>query len=214
MLSGHITSLAVAIQGSKTVAAVGTEDGVIMKVLIEDHMAAEKPLFKMNLSGQSSDRSIRPNPAFDNQEKYLYLLSGNQLVKFPFGSCSLHTDCSSCLDPSDPLRCGWCGSYCATSDECMYPTLMSHSSCPPEVSKFTPISGPLSGGTTVTIYGDNLGNPHQSSESSNIKITVAGSECEVIDRQPRRVQCKTTPVEKEVSGIDLALLSLYFLIVL
>jgi len=88
---------------------------------------------------------------------------------------------------------------------------MSHSWCPPEVSKFTPKSGPVSGGTTITIYGDNLGKPHHSSENSNIRITVAGTECDVTDWQPRRVQCITKHVEKEVSGIHL---SLYFLIVL
>ncbi len=182
-------------------AAIGTEDGRIMKVLLDDRSAAEKPLFEMNLSGQSTDRSIRSNPAFDNEEQYLYLLSGNQLVKFPFGSCSLHTDCSSCLDPSDPLHCGWCDTYCATEEECHNPLLMSKSMCPPEVFEFSPKSGPLSGGTIVTISGDNLGRPHASSENSKIKITIAGAECEVIDWQPRRVQCRTNPVEKEVSGI-------------
>ena len=54
---------------------------------------------------------------------------------------------------------------------------------------------------TANISGNYFGEPHQSSENSNIRITIAGSECEVIDWQQRRVQCRTKPVEKEVSGI-------------
>ena len=200
---GHVTSLAVAIQNRQTVAAIGTEDGLISKIKLDEPMASEKPLFEMNISGQLKDRSIRPNPAFDSTEKFLYLLSGNQLVKFPFGSCSLHTDCASCLDPErvDPLRCGWCDSYCATDEECQTPTLMSRSRCPPEVFDFTPKSGPLSGGTVVTISGDNLGTRHSSQENSDIHVTIADSECQVTQQQPRRVQCITTGVKKEVSGI-------------
>jgi hypothetical protein len=98
------------------------------------------------------------------------------------------------------LRCGWCDTYCATDEECQYPTLMSKNRCPPEVFDFNPKSGPVSGGTIVTISGDNLGTPQHSQENSNIYITIAGIECEVISQQSRRIQCRTKEVKKEVSG--------------
>ena len=196
-----------AIQNQYTVAAIGTSDGWIKKIKLDQREAADKPIFQMNianLSGQSTDRSIRPNPAFDKNEKFLYILSGNSVVKFPFGSCSLHTDCSSCLDADidDPLNCGWCDSYCATSQECHSPLLLSRQRCPPEVFEFFPTSGPISGGTKITIRGDNLGKQSGSVENSNIHITIGEElKCNVIDWQPRRVQCLTEATNKEFAGI-------------
>lgn len=207
--SGYVTSLAVAIQNKYTVASIGTDDGWIRKIKLDERTAADKPIFQMNianLSGQSTDRAIRPNPAFDKNETFLYILSGNSVIKFPFGSCSLHTDCGTCLstDIKDPLGCGWCDSYCATEHECHNRLLFSKSLCPPEVFEFSPTSGPISGGTKITIRGDSLGTPQSSSENSNINIrigSVDGIDCDVVDWQPRRVQCVTRAVQKEVSGM-------------
>ena len=72
--------------------------------------------------------------------------------------------------------------------------------CPPEVFDFTPKTGPLMGGTNVTINGDNLGEEHDMLSKSEINITIAGSVCKVFEWQSMRVQCTTGPVDKEVSA--------------
>lgn len=200
----QVTSLAVGIQGKEAVAAVGTSEGKIMKYKIEkDYQSNAKPLFEMNLypSDPPQDREIRPEPAFDSEQENLYLLSGNQIIKFPFGSCSLHTDCSSCLGSIDPIGCGWCGSFCSKRLECDLNAnnVTNFDQCPPEVFDFEPKLGPILGGTLITFSGDNLGHA-QSGQNSFIKITVAGQPCHIVEWQSRKVVCRTEKVEKELSG--------------
>ncbi|XP_054163112.1 hepatocyte growth factor receptor-like isoform X2 [Oppia nitens] len=200
-VNGLVTSLATDVHNDRTVAAIGTDDGIIKKIILDDPKESEEIIFEMNVSTHTSkDRSIRPNPAFDSKRKNLYFLSDNQVIQFPFGSCSLHTDCASCLSTVDPLKCGWCGSYCATTDECDNPELMSNVECPPEIDYFVPNSGPTRGGTVITIIGHNLGTKLASEENSKINITIADTECDVVSWNMTLIECRTKSVPKEVFG--------------
>lgn len=195
------SSLATDIHNDEAMAFVGTKNGKIMKIHTELHKSADpyNTLFSMNLSTNNSINEVRPFPAFDSNKKYLYFVSGNQVVKFPAGSCSIYTDCASCLSKQDPLRCGWCGSYCATHEECDRPEKLTSSVCPPEMFDFSPTSGPFEGGTQISIIGENFGKP-SSSENSGVFVKVVGTDCEVKEWTQNRVICQTKKIEQTNLG--------------
>ncbi|CAG2178809.1 unnamed protein product, partial [Oppiella nova] len=198
----HVTSLAVDVHNRHTVAAVGTEEGLLSKVVLDERQESDKQILEYNMGSDSddvTDRSIRPNPAFDNKRRDLYVLSGRRLIRVPFGSCRPHQTCDSCLTSNDPLACGWCGTYCAHRDECD-PLLFNQTVCPPVIYDFEPKSGPLRGGTVITITGNNLGQYRDSYENSNITVTVAETNCPVVEWTASRVTCQTQSVLKTVSG--------------
>ncbi|XP_067122898.1 plexin A3-like, partial [Centruroides vittatus] len=73
------------------------------------------------------------------------------------------TNCGICLELHSKYKCGWCSDgigSCRVRGQCNSSLLWLDSSqtCPnPQITKFTPISGPWEGGTNITITGINLG---------------------------------------------------------
>ena len=99
--------------------------------------------------------------------------------------CSkLAQGCSSCLGANiyTDFTCGWCvstTSSCQVNDSCASEAFATVSTqCPsPSITGVSPLAGPLSGGTNLTITGTDLG-----VQASDIFIvTVGGVECVVID---------------------------------
>ena len=74
-------------------------------------------------------------------------------------------NCGMCLELADKYQCGWCNDQCDVEEECIQrnrkisnPWLNKHQTCPdPQILDFDPKSGPLEGGTNITIKGINLG---------------------------------------------------------
>lgn len=193
----HVTSLAITLQKDETVALLGSRDGHVIKVVLERRK--DQPLFTMSLADeQQEDKEIKPSNAFDRLHENIYLLVGNKVVKYPIGSCSVYTKCSSCLKVDDPLHCGWCGTYCAHHDECETPPINT-TTCPPFIYKISPLMGPIQGGTIVTIEGDNF-STSQSNPNANISVTIAGTPCEIITWEYTRIQCKTNEVKQVKQG--------------
>ncbi|MGH0179408.1 UNVERIFIED_CONTAM: hypothetical protein FKN15_001431 [Acipenser sinensis] len=65
------------------------------------------------------------------------------------------TDCSQCWGREDRgHRCVWCENSCRMRSECK---AVQESCSAPEIRKIEPLSGPLEGGTLLTIQGRNLG---------------------------------------------------------
>lgn len=65
----------------------------------------------------------------------------------------------------------------------------------PEITNFFPVSGPIEGGTNLTVRGDYL------NVSNKIKITIGENiTCEVIDLNRTSITCKTRPSEKPMTG--------------
>uniref|UniRef100_A0A3B3C2H0 Plexin-B1 n=1 Tax=Oryzias melastigma TaxID=30732 RepID=A0A3B3C2H0_ORYME len=118
-------------------------------------------------------------------------------------NCSVgRSDCSRCRTADSKYGCVWCGgagsSRCVFQDSC---TDEIKHSCPAPVIHFLdPISGPVEGGTVVTISGSNLG---QRAEDVQSSVTVAGVPCNVIFSRyevSSRIVCETSSSEKERSG--------------
>lgn len=93
-------------------------------------------------------------------------------------------NCGQCLELPERFKCGWCGSECSVQEQCTASTLSETASptkptnsvnqnianfwlnkqnvCPdPQIFTFEPTSGPVEGGTNLTIYGVNLGNKYE-----------------------------------------------------
>uniref|UniRef100_A0AAX7UQV4 Plexin-B1 n=1 Tax=Astatotilapia calliptera TaxID=8154 RepID=A0AAX7UQV4_ASTCA len=91
-------------------------------------------------------------------------------------NCSVgRSDCSRCRTADPKYGCVWCGG--ASSSHCVY-----QDSCTDEIkhtcpAPLDPVSGPVEGGTVVTISGSNLG---QRAEDIQGSVTVAGVPCNVI----------------------------------
>ncbi|XP_053324893.1 plexin-B1 [Spea bombifrons] len=93
-------------------------------------------------------------------------------------NCSVgHSDCSRCQTADPKYHCVWCGGE--------YPSCLFHESCKeqvegtcpaPLIHSIEPLSGPIEGGTKITITGSNLG---QKLEDIADTVTVADIPCQV-----------------------------------
>ncbi|KAL1467727.1 hypothetical protein MTO96_041973, partial [Rhipicephalus appendiculatus] len=111
-------------------------------------------------------RLISRNVAVDSNGTYGYFIIDNQVLRFPVGSCKIYKSCSQCIKTPDPLQCGWCGDHCAHFAECSDREKFSIGFCRMELERVYPLNGPVTGGTIITILGDNLGSPVRKSNSS------------------------------------------------
>ncbi|VDM53657.1 unnamed protein product, partial [Angiostrongylus costaricensis] len=126
----------------------------------------------------------------------LEFLQGNHIIdttKISIFSCSqLATDCSSCMFVSSLWACSWCSGRCA--HDCLRPShnfVCDH----PQILSFSPSSGPVEGGTEVTIIGRDLGS---TMDDVKERVFVAGSRCPVVHYEiSRKVVCR---VEKGTSA--------------
>uniref|UniRef100_A0A3B5AV80 Plexin-B1 n=1 Tax=Stegastes partitus TaxID=144197 RepID=A0A3B5AV80_9TELE len=118
-------------------------------------------------------------------------------------NCSVgRSDCSRCRTADPKYGCVWCGG--AASSRCVYQDSCTDEikhTCPAPVIHFLdPVSGPVEGGTVVTISGSNLG---QRAEDIQNSVTVAGVPCSVIHSRyevSSRIVCETTSSRGEKSG--------------
>ncbi|XP_009950250.1 PREDICTED: plexin-B1, partial [Leptosomus discolor] len=95
-----------------------------------------------------------------------------------FYNCSVgHTDCSRCQTADSKYNCVWCG---GDNPSCIFRGSCKEKiedMCPaPLIYSVYPLSGPVEGGTRITITGSNLGQKHQDIAET---VTVAGIPCAV-----------------------------------
>ncbi|XP_076325026.1 plexin-B-like isoform X2 [Tachypleus tridentatus] len=97
-------------------------------------------------------------------------------------------DCSLCLTRDSKYQCEWCMDSCRFNKSC--PSKHSAKTCPPpRIDVIHPISGPVQGGTLVTIKGSNLGTKREDIQD---KITIGGVPCHLVEYDVSvRVVCRT-----------------------
>ncbi|KAM4721609.1 plexin-B1 [Rhinophrynus dorsalis] len=110
----------------------------------------------------------QPDRRVDNSED-LYVTLYN---------CSVgHSDCSRCQTADPKYNCVWCGgehASCVFQESCREKI---EGTCPaPLIHSIEPLSGPVEGGTKITITGSNLG---QKLEDIAKTVTVARIPCHV-----------------------------------
>ncbi|XP_012278173.1 plexin-B isoform X2 [Orussus abietinus] len=103
------------------------------------------------------------------------------------GSHREHADCSLCLTRDPRYECTWCGTSCVYRHSCMYSPFAV---CPkPRIDMIKPLSGPIEGGTLVTIEGSNLGLRKSDVEG---KIHIGNTPCTLVDYEVSvRIVCRT-----------------------
>ena len=94
---------------------------------------------------QPFENTVEKGELFSNQElvwervnilTLVFCFFSYQVTKFPLQSCSVYSECSSCVSSGDPLGCGWCGNQCTQRDECTDPnTKWSHNTCKPYIKE-------------------------------------------------------------------------------
>jgi len=185
---GLITSLACVKIEKKLITIFGTMDGKIIKFEIE----------KIH-TYQSTENMVEPNPAVDEQNRIVYFVSGSTLIKYPYDSCAIYENCGSCLTSLFlDKNCAWCTGVGCIKNNQFCSTVKSSTYCMPQILNFSPKSGPLAGGTNLTIHGKDL------SLGTNTNIIIHSSinnhSCEVTKVQPSFVSCLTSQVSKPQSG--------------
>ncbi|KAJ1346552.1 hypothetical protein KIN20_001369 [Parelaphostrongylus tenuis] len=135
------------------------------------------------------------NELLPNVTVPLEFLQGNHIIdatNISIFSCSLlAADCSSCMFVSSLWACSWCSGRCA--HDCVRSShnfVCDH----PQILSFSPSSGPVEGGTEITIIGRDLGS---TLEDVKERVFVAGSRCAVTHYEiSRKLVCR---VEKGTS---------------
>ncbi|XP_063319525.1 plexin-B1 isoform X1 [Pelmatolapia mariae] len=137
------------------------------------------------------------------RRKNNFLIDSAEDLYVTLFNCSVgRSDCSRCRTADPKYGCVWCGgasnSRCVYKDSC---TDEIKQTCPAPVIHFLdPESGPVEGGTVVTISGSNLG---QRAEDIQGSVTVAGVPCNVIHSRyevSSRIVCETTSSGGEKNG--------------
>ncbi|XP_030589713.1 plexin-B1 [Archocentrus centrarchus] len=148
--------------------------------------------------------SVEEYPATINvRRKNNFLIDSAEDLYVTLFNCSVgRSDCSRCRTADPKYGCVWCGG--AASSRCVYQVSCTDEikhTCPAPVIHFLdPESGPIEGGTVVTISGSNLG---QRAEDIQSSVTVAGVLCNVIHSRyevSSRIICETTSSGGEKSG--------------
>ncbi|XP_014678730.1 PREDICTED: hepatocyte growth factor receptor-like [Priapulus caudatus] len=105
----------------------------------------------------------------------------------PLKSCHLYMDCGLCVTTEHPHGCGWCGDHCSTAADCGDGGAFRTDTCPPRIRTFSPTSGPLVGGTLITIHGDDFGLLF-----ANISVLLGDSVCNIVKWSMQTITCIST----------------------
>ncbi|XP_012258448.2 plexin-B isoform X2 [Athalia rosae] len=112
------------------------------------------------------------------------------------GSHREHADCSLCVTRDLRFECTWCVNSCVYRHSCLHSLF---SVCPkPRIDMIKPLSGPIEGGTLVTIEGSNLGLKESDVEG---KIHIGETPCTLVDYEVSvRIVCRTGPSPQETTA--------------
>uniref|UniRef100_A0A4W3GDS5 Plexin D1 n=1 Tax=Callorhinchus milii TaxID=7868 RepID=A0A4W3GDS5_CALMI len=117
-------------------------------------------------------------------------------------NCALgSTDCSQCWGREDQGHlCAWCesGLSCKLRSECRQ---VKETCAPPMITRIEPLTGPVDGGTLLTIKGSNLGR-----RFSDIKEGVSIGEVQCIPLEKsyvvsEEIVCRTEPASSVLQGV-------------
>ncbi|XP_067268964.1 plexin-D1 [Pseudorasbora parva] len=97
------------------------------------------------------------------------------------------SDCSQCWGrEAQGHMCVWCHNDCLQRDQCQ--TITAH--CPdPHIQKIEPLTGPLTGGTLLTVQGQNLGH-----RADQVNVSIGEVPCQLLPQEYTisvRLVCET-----------------------
>ncbi|XP_053377903.1 plexin-A1-like isoform X2 [Mercenaria mercenaria] len=164
------SALTVDVTSNYTIAFAGSGKGHIFKVVMETQTSATVYEDVEIAEGDA----IKSSLLFDIGHEHIYVMTDYKLYKMKLYECCQYTTCTTCLGANNPY-CGWCSleNKCSVQKECNQTDEMgwlpySENFCPnitnenadiqqiPALTSIHPNTGPQSGGTLVTIYGQYL----------------------------------------------------------
>ncbi|KAF5893208.1 plexin-D1, partial [Clarias magur] len=125
------------------------------------------------------------------QDKYI---DSPEPIKVEVYSCSGgDSDCSQCWGREQQGHlCAWCDNSCRPRDQCQ----PMKAQCPdPTIHKITPLSGPVTGGTLLTVHGRNLGR-----RVGEVEVFINAVPCQMVQHH-YTVSVKLVCMTGESSGV-------------
>ncbi|XP_065124583.1 uncharacterized protein [Paramisgurnus dabryanus] len=113
-----MSSVAAVRSESWTELFVGTKDGQLIKVVLDESFSPGCPTV---LYRSDDDQEVLPRMHLDPVDnKHIYIALKNQIRRVPVVQCVKHNSLRDCRAALDPL-CGWCVETrrCSTQDECL-----------------------------------------------------------------------------------------------
>ena len=110
----RLTSVIATTISEYSVAFLGTADGHLKKVAIQD----TSKTFEVEELVIDKGHQINPDMAFDPQIEFVYVMTDKKLVKILIRGCPIVSTCHECLALQNPF-CGWCMNGCSDFDRCM-----------------------------------------------------------------------------------------------
>ncbi|XP_064383417.1 uncharacterized protein LOC135332039 isoform X3 [Halichondria panicea] len=115
---------------------------------------------------------------------------------------NLASGCSECIAAriGSEFVCGWCGGSCEVIQECSTDSFfIEGDKCPaPVINSFTPMYGPVEGGTEITVNGTDLGVTF--ADIQNSTLILGGVTCTPVNTgymPGRQFVCETTNLTTE-----------------
>ncbi|CAL4110360.1 unnamed protein product [Meganyctiphanes norvegica] len=111
----RLTAVAATSTEVYTVVFLGTAQGHLKKVVIED----QKKALEYGDIVVDDSSSVRQDMYFDKAGDHLYVMTSNKISKVKAQECSIYNGCNQCLAARDPY-CGWCSleNKCSLRRDC------------------------------------------------------------------------------------------------
>lgn len=186
-----LTSVAAMPYHNHTVIFIGTAQGRLLKVSVEDGRQKVEPYSEMKISSNEV-RQMK----LTSDYKHLVILSKHMVTKVPVEECSSFSSCTDCVKPKDPF-CGWCTLYnrCTQKQDCsqadVHPLrfVKSVSNCV-EIASINPDKVPYGPSVDLQINVTNLP-PLQG--DGRYKCFIYGKERATSMLPDGRLNCSTPP---------------------
>lgn len=172
-----LTAVAASPKNEFTVAFLGTSNGQLRRLVIDDIQTANE--YSVTVVDPNRKTPINSDMRFDRRDKsaeFIYVMNDKKVYLIKVQECNLYKMCADCLDAN---------------------------LCPnPQILSFEPMTGPYEGGTNLTIKGVNLGTSFEDIRTG-VKIEISDSSGKVasIECIPYRelyvetsqITCQTVP---------------------
>ncbi|XP_052902488.1 plexin-B [Anopheles moucheti] len=173
------------------------------RVEANKYIVCEKTLYSYEASTNEYEATVDVNW---NRNHYIDTVTVVLYKCEILGSHRDHADCSLCVTRDPKYQCTWCGQQCSYNESCldgggsmMMRGRGEDGGCPrPRIDLIKPLSGPIEGGTLVTIEGSNLGIRE---EDVRGRIHIGEVPCELERYEISvRIECRTGAVRSEMSA--------------
>lgn len=211
-----ITAVAASPTNDFTVAYLGTSNGQLKRLAVEDAKYAVE--YFSSVVDPQRKTPINSDMRLDRRDKtanFIYVMNDKRISLIKIQECNQYKTCTECLRAADP-HCGWCtlenrcstGSSCAEANQdSLYWLSYRSLKCtnitnisPPEFDETTnvnprilsiiPSKGPQSGGTKLVLWGLDM------NAGSSAEAFVGEAPCQIISRQTDRVECLTSAIDR------------------